>query len=98
MIDLQFVSELLIGVLHGPQGGSSRIVDSYYAQYEDYEDEFPGQKQAKKRYETTLATLKELLPDIKSSRWSNMQDFYSLFVATAPSYGQPLFRIRTVRH
>jgi hypothetical protein len=43
MNDVEYVSELMIGVLHGPQGGSAAIVDSYYQQYEDYEDLFPDQ-------------------------------------------------------
>src|SRR6266699_6455146 len=38
MGDVEFVSELLIGVLHGPQGGSAKVIDEYYVQYEDYED------------------------------------------------------------
>lgn len=83
MLDLQLVSELLIGVLHGPQGGSARVVDDYYAQYEDYEDEFPNQRPARRRYEATLTLIKEQLQDIRATRWSNAQDFYSLFVAIA---------------
>src|SRR5207245_1440160 len=42
--DVEFVSELMIGVLHGPQGGGAAVIDQYYSQYEDFEDEFPGQK------------------------------------------------------
>ena len=83
MIDIQFVSELLIGVMHGPQGGSPKIVDAYYAQYEDYDDEFPGQKQSILLYDRTLALVKILMPDLDGTRWANATDFYSLFVALA---------------
>src|ERR1700734_784369 len=54
MKDIEFVSELIIGCLHGPQGGSAKIIDEYYAQYEDYEDDFPGLSTAKNRFNTTL--------------------------------------------
>lgn len=77
--DLEFVSELLIGIMHGPQG--SRVIDDYYGLYEDYDDEFPGQRAAKARYLKSLETVRSLLPDIKDTRWSNLIDFYSLFVA-----------------
>ena len=39
--DVEFVSELMIGTLHGPQGGAAGVIDQYYATYEDYDDEFP---------------------------------------------------------
>ncbi len=83
MGDVEFVSELLIGVLHGPQGGSERIIDEYYKQYEDYEDEFPEQRRAHKLFEDTLATIQQILPDIKETRWSNKTDFYTFFVTLA---------------
>jgi hypothetical protein len=83
MGDLQFVSELLIGVMHGPQGGSPAIVDQYYKQYEDYEDTFPGQRQSRRRFTDTLETIKAVLPNISQARWSNVTDYYSLFVAIA---------------
>lgn len=83
MKDLDFVSELLIGVIHGPQGGSAATVDQYYSQYEDYEDEFPGQRSARRLFSRTRKTVEAVLPDIRETRWSNLTDFYSLFVALA---------------
>ena len=83
MIDIEFVSELVIGVMHGPQGGSGKIIDDYYATYEDYEDEFPQQRRTVKLFRKTLATIQEVLPDIKETRLSNKTDFYTLFVGFA---------------
>jgi hypothetical protein len=83
MNDVEYVSELLIGVLHGPQGGSAAIVDSYYQQYEDYDDVFPDQKRMQRVFDSTLEVIKIVLPDIKDTRWSNKSDFYTLFVAIA---------------
>ncbi len=79
--DIEFVSELLIGVLHGPQGGSSKVIDEYYWQYEDYDDEFPGQKIAMRLFRQCLEVIQKILPNIKEGRWSNKTDFYTLFVA-----------------
>jgi hypothetical protein len=83
MGDVEFVSELLIGVLHGVQGGGPSIIDSYYRQYEDYEDEFPDQKRAHKLFDDTLRTIQDTLPKITDTRWCNKTDFYTLFIAIA---------------
>jgi Protein of unknown function DUF262 len=81
MNDIEFVSELLIGTLHGPQSGSAASVDAYYETYEEYEEEFPDQKRAKLLFDTTLTTIRKIFPRIKEQRWSNKTDFYSLFLS-----------------
>lgn len=83
MRDIEFVSDLLIGVLHGPQSGSPKTLDDYYANLEDYEDEFPQQLDCKQRFLRTKDVIQEIFPDLRTTRWSNRSDFYSLFVATA---------------
>jgi hypothetical protein len=83
MKDIQFVSELLIGVIYGPQGGSAREIDEHYMYFEEYEDEFEGQASARALYDKTLLTIQNILPDIREHRWHNQADFYSFFVAMA---------------
>ncbi|MBW8036008.1 MAG: DUF262 domain-containing protein [Planctomycetes bacterium] len=83
MQDLQYMSELLIGVLHGSQGGSGKVIDSYYEQYEDYEDVFPDQVRTRKHFDLVLDSVQKFLPDIDDSRWNNRTDFYTLFVTLA---------------
>jgi hypothetical protein len=83
MGDIEYVAELLIGVMHGPQGGASSIIDQYYIQYEDYEDEFPEQHTTQEQFDNTLRAIQDILPDVRSTRWKNKGDFYSLFVALA---------------
>ncbi|ADU46602.1 DUF262 domain-containing protein [Intrasporangium calvum] len=83
MADVEFVAELLIGTMHGPQGGSAKIIDDYYSNYEDFEDEFPGQRKTRVKFEETMAAIERLFPDLRGSRWGNKSDFYSLFVALA---------------
>lgn len=82
MADIEMMSDFLIGLLHGPQGGSAKIIDEYYEQYEQYEDEFPEQNRARRQFTAALDTIKRLFPSIADvPRWGNRADFYSLFVA-----------------
>ncbi len=82
MADIEMMSDLLIGLLHGPQGGSAKIIDQYYEQYEQYEDEFPEQIRTKRQVAEILDTIKRLFRTIADiPRWGNRADFYSLFVA-----------------
>jgi hypothetical protein len=83
MTDIEFISELLIGVLHGPQGGSGKIIDEYYKLYEDYDDQFPEQLRTQRLFDKTLRSVQCILPDIKQTRWCNKTDFYTLFIALA---------------
>jgi hypothetical protein len=83
MGDIEFVSELLIGVLDGPQSGKADVIDEYYKRFEDCNTEFPGQPEARKRFSRSLALIQELFPDLKDTRWRNKTDFYSLFLAFA---------------
>jgi hypothetical protein len=100
MGDVEFLSELVIGTLHGPQGGGAAIIDEYYRLYEDYEDEFPEQRKAQKLFDATLEFVQTVLSDIKATRWSNKTDFYSLFVAVAGiirAGGVPTTKLTAVR-
>ena len=83
MGDIEFVSDLMIGVLHGPQSGNARTLDDYYAVYEDHEREFPEQRDCRRRFLRAQELIQEIVVDLRSSRWSNRTDFYTLFVATA---------------
>lgn len=83
MRDIEFVSDLLIGVIHGPQSGSPTTLDDFYGVYEDYDYEIPRQREAKRRFLKSMETIQETIPNLRETRWSNRTDFYSLFVATA---------------
>lgn len=84
MKDIEFVSELLIGVIHGPQAGSPAAITEYFIQFEDYEDEFPNQKAISDRFLKTKKLIDEIFGSSHWSRFrSNRTDFYSLFVALA---------------
>jgi len=81
MADIEMMSDLLIGLLHGPQGGSAKIIDQYYERYEQFDEEFPEQNRVKRTFDKVLDTIKRLFPKIAEGRWGNRADFYSLFVS-----------------
>jgi hypothetical protein len=97
--DVDFVSQLLIGVIHGPEGGSAAVVDDYYRRYEDYDlDEgIPDQRRVRRLFEQTLTVIRQLFPNLQDAevRWANRADFYSLFIALAQilrAHGAPTGR------
>ena len=82
MADIEMMSDLLIGLLHGPQGGSAKIINQYYEQYESFDDEFPEQTKVKRDFARAHDVVQRLFPNISEMpRWGNRADFYSLFVA-----------------
>jgi hypothetical protein len=82
MSDIEMMSDLLVGLIHGPQGGSAKILDEYYEQYEDFDLEFPEQNRIKRLFYRTRSLIERLFPKIADvPRWGNRADFYSLFVA-----------------
>jgi hypothetical protein len=81
MADIEMMSELLIGLLYGPEGGSTKIIDQYYEQYEQFEDEFPDQTKVKRLFTKTRQVIEKLFPEIFETRWGNRADFYTVFVA-----------------
>ncbi|PYB98150.1 hypothetical protein DMX09_25530 [Pseudomonas protegens] len=79
MMDIEYVSELAIAVLHGHQN-KKETIDKFYQEYEvefDYRDDLISTFQA------VIFELEQLLPDIKSTRWKKKTDFYSLFLYLA---------------
>ena len=88
MGDIEFISELVIGLMYGPQGGAGSIIDEYYRQFEPYEGEFPGQKEAKRLYDRAVSAVQGVLPDIKNTRWRNRTDFYTLSLDLASFCGE----------
>lgn len=79
MLDVEFISELAIAVLHGPQNKKSSL-DRWYRVYEA---EFEEREETEQIFEQVLGELEFVLPDIKSTRWRRTSDFYTLFTTFA---------------
>ena len=79
MLDVEFVSELAIGFLHGPQN-KKQSLDKWYAVYER---EFEEASYLEMVFDKVLGELTQLLPNVHRTRWRKKSDFYTLFLVLA---------------
>lgn len=79
MLDVEFISELTIAVLHGHQNKKQNLETSYQI----YEEEFEERNFIQELFDKVLPEITKILPDIKKSRWSKKSDFYTLFTVLA---------------
>ena len=79
MLDVEFISELAVAVLHGVQN-KKLTLDKYY---QLYEQEFPERDRLKETFDIVLRELSLTLPKLSETRWAKKTDFYSLFVLFA---------------
>lgn len=79
MLDVEYISELSIAVLHGHQN-KKETIDKYYL---EYEEEFDSQDDLVSTFKNVIYELEQILPDIKTTRWKKKTDFYSLFLYLA---------------
>lgn len=79
MMDIEYISELAVAVLHGHQNKKDTI-DKYYL---EYEEEFEQRDDLISTFQRVIYELEQLYPDIKNTRWKKKTDFYSLFLYLA---------------
>jgi hypothetical protein len=79
MMDIEFISEISIAILHGHQN-KKETLDKYYS---IYEEEFEARDEVIEKFQKTIFELEHLYPDLKNKRWRKKSDFYSLFVLLA---------------
>lgn len=79
MLDVEFISELAIGFLHGPQN-KKQSLDKWYAVYEKEFEESPYLELV---FDKVLGELTQLLPSLHRMRWRKKSDFYTLFLVLA---------------
>lgn len=82
MMDIEYVSEIAVALLHGHQN-KKETLDRYYLAYEE---EFEAREELIAKFQKTIYELEQLLPDIKNTRWRKKSDFYSLFVLFAAKH------------
>ena len=76
MLDIEYISELAVGFLFGPQNKKNRL-DEYYA---NFEEEFPDRERVESAFTMILGELATLEKWPTSLRWSRKVDFYTLFL------------------
>ncbi|HBP18171.1 MAG TPA: hypothetical protein DEA08_10310 [Planctomycetes bacterium] len=76
MIDAEFISELLIGLMAGPQD-KKLTLDDFYA---DYESEFPDKEKWARAFRRTRDLVDATLEG-RLKGWTSKTEFYGLFLA-----------------
>jgi hypothetical protein len=80
MLDHEYLSELAIAYLHGPQNKKDRL-DHYY---QLYEERFEDRERLIKTFRKVTAEIDQLIIRLAGTRWKKKSDFYTLFLALAP--------------
>lgn len=75
MLDHEFISELAIAYLHGPQNKKDKL-DEYYQLYEEF---FEARDELTKIFKSTAAEIGKIIA-YGPSRWRKKSDFYTLFL------------------
>ena len=76
MLDVEYISELLVGLMAGPLDKKQGLEQFYV----DYDDDFPDEDYWKRQYKLTLSLTDKVLDgDFKG--WKSKTEFYSLFLA-----------------
>ena len=70
---------MAIALLHGPQNKKASL-DRWY---KTYEEEFEQRSEIEQAFDAVTGELGSILPDIKSTRWRRISDFYTLFTTLA---------------
>jgi murein L,D-transpeptidase YcbB/YkuD len=79
MMDVEFISELAVAMLHGLQN-KKQSLDKWYTAYEK---DFEQQLYVEAVFAKVLGELSQLLPNIHRTRWRKKSDFYTLFFVVA---------------
>ena len=82
MLDIEYVSEIFLVVMHGIENGREHL-DSYYAWYDD---EIPDLEENRRKYEVCKSLIANL--DLYKTRYRNLADLYSLWSTMAKLYDE----------
>ncbi|MBK8235895.1 MAG: DUF262 domain-containing protein [Deltaproteobacteria bacterium] len=73
MTDIEFMAELLIGIMHGPQNKKAGL-DDFFA---SYEKKLPERQRWLGLFESARACIEGMIPDLRGTRWRGKSDYYS---------------------
>lgn len=89
MLDVEYVSELTVGFIHGVQNKKESLDKWYVA----YEVEFEDQVEVEAMFPRVADEIVSTLPGIRDTRWRKKSDFYTLFLCMAQRHASlPLTR------
>jgi hypothetical protein len=84
MLDHEFISELVVAYLHGPQNKKDKL-DDFYQLYEEF---FEGRAHVVSAFSRVIGEISQLLPTLTGTRWRKKSDFYTLFLSLADRVDQ----------
>ena len=87
MLDVEFISELVVAYLHGVQEKKKKLDDYYLV----YEERFQEKDRVADVFRKTTGEISSII-DVRRTRWRRKSDFYSLFLVMAnhsPSFPLP---------
>jgi hypothetical protein len=79
MLDQEFISELAVAYLHGPQNKKDKL-DTYY---QLYEEQFEDRERVEQTFRKVTSELARIFPRLSGIRWRKKSDFYTLFLELA---------------
>lgn len=82
MLDIEYISEIFLVVMHGIKDGREHL-DDYYAAYDD---EIPSLEENRRKYEVCKSVIANL--DIFRPRFRNLADLYSIWSTMAKLYDE----------
>ena len=82
MLDIEYVSEIFLVIMHGIKDGREHL-DYYYAAYDD---EIPSLEENRRKYEICKNAIANL--DIFRTRYRNLADLYSIWFTMAKLYDE----------
>lgn len=84
MLDVEYVSELAVALIHGIQNKKESLERWYAA----YEVEFEDQAEIESIFQYVNGELVQILPSLRDTRWKKKSDFYTLFLCLAERRAQ----------
>ena len=79
MADIEYMAELLVGMMWGPQNKKTTLDTAF----EKFEDRIPDKQDWLRKFEEARQFTHTLVPDLPESRWRGKSDYYSLFLVVA---------------
>jgi uncharacterized protein DUF262 len=84
MLDHEYISELAIAYLHGPQNKKDKL-DQYYLLHEE---RFEDRERLISHFRKVTGEIEGLMPRIATTRWKKKSDFYTLFLCLSEHIGE----------
>jgi hypothetical protein len=79
MEDVEYITELFVGLIGGPQDKKKSLGEFY----DNFDAEMPEEAEWVEQFEQVRDFIKSVLPRNELRRWSGKSDFYTLFLAMA---------------